>query len=225
MAPEAPRERNFTARLDCRYLLEVPPAIDARTLLVVTLHGFGFDPESMLRMTAGAFGPGHATAAIEGPYQFFHSVSRPDVGFGWITNRHPETSIRLHHDMVRHVLDEAGRECGIPPERRVLVGFSQPVGMNYRLVATHPECAGGVVGICGGLPADWEAGPYQDVTARVLHIARSEDEFYDTAVTERYPERLRLRARDVEFHMLEGKHRFPSRAKPIVAAWVERILR
>jgi predicted esterase len=59
----------------------------------------------------------------------------------------------------------------------------------------------------------------------VLHIARAEDEFYPPTVTERYSDRLRLRADDVEFHMLEGGHRFPSKAGPIVEKWIGRVFR
>jgi phospholipase/carboxylesterase len=224
MACEAPRNCTFTARLDCHYLVDAPATVAPRTLLIVALHGFASTPETMLRLTVGAFGSTHVLAAIQGPNQFYLSPDADQIGYGWITSRHAPSSIRLHHDMVRHVLQEAGREYGIPPERRVLLGFSQSVGLNYRFAATFPAAIGGVVAICGGLPSDWDEAPYRTVTAAVLHIARREDEYYPPAVTGLYPERLRRRAADVEFHLLEGGHRFPSRAKPIVDAWVERIM-
>ena len=37
-------ERSFSTRLDAHYLLRVPEAVDARTPLVVALHGFGENP-------------------------------------------------------------------------------------------------------------------------------------------------------------------------------------
>ncbi len=225
MTFEAPRNCTFAARLDCHYLLYAPPAVSGRTFLVVALHGYGSNPETMLRLTGSAFGPAHTVAAIEGPNAFFLPPGTENVGFGWITRRHPASSVRLHHDMVLHVLHEAGREYGIPPERRVLAGFSQAVGLNYRFAATHPDAIRGVLAVCGGLPGDWEQGHYGRVRASVLHLARREDEYYPPAATERYPERLRLRAGDVEFHLLEGGHRFPSKAAPLVAAWTERMLR
>jgi phospholipase/carboxylesterase len=224
MSFEAAERRTFSARLDCHYLLHAPPDVDASTLLVATLHGFGSNPEVMLRLTGGMFGPGHAIAALQGPNQFFLSQNSSEVGYGWATHKHPDSSVRLHHEMLLHVLDQAGRDCGIPRERRVLVGFSQPVGMNYRFAATHPNAVRGVIGICGGVPKNWEDGPYGKPTAALLHIARSEDEFYKPEVTEHYAARLRLRADDVEFHMLEGGHRFPSKAGPMVKRWLERIL-
>ena len=214
----------FSARLDCHYLLRAPHSVDDRTLLVVTLHGFSANPEVMLRLTANMFGPGPVIASLQGPNQFFLSASRPDVGYGWNTSRHAASSIRLHHDMVLHVLSEAGRVYGIPPERRFLAGFSQPVSLNYRFAATCPDAVRGVVGLCGGIPSDWETAAYRPVTASVLHIARRADEYYAPEVTEQYPARLRIRVSDVEFHQLDGGHRFPSQGTPIVERWLSRIL-
>ena len=125
-------ERTFSARLGCRYVLHLPEKIDAQTVLVAALHGFSGNAEDMLRLTLQMTGPHHAIAAIEGPYGFFVSSEANRVGYGWITNRRAAESIRLHHEMVLHVLEEAGRECNIPAERRVLLGFSQPVSLNYR---------------------------------------------------------------------------------------------
>lgn len=217
--------RTFSARLDCHYLLRLPETIDSGTLLVVALHGFGQSAEIMLPLTEKMFGDRHAIAALQGPNQFFRESKTMEVGYGWNTNRHAAASIRLHHDMVQYVLNEAGREYGIPPERRILVGFSQPVSLNYRFVATFPGEVRGVVGICGGLPGDWETGLYQPVTAAALHIARREDEWYPPAVTEQYPARLRLRVMDLEFHLLEGGHHFPSKGDVIAESWLGRILR
>jgi phospholipase/carboxylesterase len=219
------QHRTFSARLDCHYLLRLPETIDSQTLLVVTLHGFGQSPDMMLPLTGKMFGPHHAVAALQGPNQFFLNNKVQEVGYGWNTNRHAASAIRLHHDMVQQVLHDAGREYGIPPERRILVGFSQPVSLNYRFVATCPGAVRGVVGICGGLPGDWETGSYQPVTAAVLHIARKQDEWYPPAVTEQYGERLRLRVMDWEFHQLEGGHNFPSKGHAIAERWLERILR
>lgn len=218
-----PVDRSFSARLDCHYLLQAAESIDARTPLVVALHGFGANPEVMLPLTARLFPNPVVIASLQGPNQFFLGQTTRDVGFGWNTNRRPAESIRLHHEMVLHVFEEAGREFGIPSERRILVGFSQSVALNYRFAATHPAAIRGVIGICGGLPGDWDDGAYQPVTASVLHIARSGDEFYTPAVTERYAERLRRRAADVEFHLIEGGHHMPSAGRRIVGPWLDRL--
>jgi len=223
MSSEAVEHRTFSARLDCHYLLHTPTGADASTLLIATLHGFGQNPEIMLRLTERLLGRQHVIAALQAPSQFFLAQNTGEVGYCWATHKHSLESVRLHHDMLLHTLDEAGRQFAIPPQRRLLIGFSQPVGMNYRFAATHPQEVRGVIGICGGVPKNWEDGPYQKVSAALMHIARSEDEFYPPNVTEHYSDRLRMRADDVEFHMLEGGHRFPSTAGPIVEKWIARV--
>jgi predicted esterase len=223
MPSEAVEHRTFSARLDCHYLLHAPPEVDRSTLLVATLHGFGSNPEVMLRLTQHLLGPKRVIAALQAPSQFFLAQNSSEVGYCWATHKHSTESVRLHHDMLLHMLGEVGRQFAIPPERRLLMGFSQPVGMNYRFAATHPQAVHGVIGVCGGVPKNWEEGPYQKACAALLHIARSEDEFYPPKATEHYAGRLRFRADDVEFHLLDGGHRFPSKAGPIVEKWIGRV--
>ncbi|HMC61079.1 MAG TPA: hypothetical protein VKJ01_17955 [Candidatus Solibacter sp.] len=218
------QDRTFSARLDCHYLLHTPDVVDAHTLLVVTLHGFGANPGAMVQPTARLFAGQPVIASLQGPNQFFRGDATRDVGYGWITSRRPAESIRLHQDMVLHVADEAGAHFGIPRERRLLVGFSQSVALNYRFVASYPDAVRGVIGICGGLPGDWEDGAYQPVTAAVLHIARRGDEYYPPSATKDYAERLRRRAADVEFHPIDGGHKMPSSGSGIVTPWLRRIL-
>jgi len=218
------RDRSFAARLDCHYLVEALDFVDATTPLVLTLHGFGANPESMLPLTARLFDRPAVLAALQGPYQFFLRAETRAVGYGWITGRRPSESIRLHRDMVLYALDEAGREYGIPPERRILVGFSQAVALNYRFAATCPGAVRGVIGICGGLPGEWNDRAGETIHAPVLHIARRQDEFYGPALTDCYAQKLGRRAAGVEFHLIEGGHRMPSEGNRFVGPWLERIL-
>jgi phospholipase/carboxylesterase len=213
----------FSVPLDCHYLLRAPDHVDERTPLVVALHGFGGTPEDMLRRTDRLFATPPVIAALEGPYRFFLPAGR-DVGYGWITSRRADESIRLHRDMVLRVLEEAGAQFGIPAERRLLAGFSQSVALNYRFASSFPDAVRGVIAVCGGLPGDWDNGSYQPVRAAVLHIASREDEYYPPAVTESYPEKLRRHAADVEFHLIDGGHRMPSGGGAITAPWLRRVL-
>jgi predicted esterase len=221
---QSPEDRRFSARLDCHYLLLAPFAVNASTPLVVTLHGFAASAEAMLPLTAQLFETQPVIVSLQGPNQFFLGAGNREVGYGWITNRRPAESIRLHQEMVRYAAEEAGREFGIPRERCFLCGFSQSVGLNYRFASAHPDVFRGLIAICGGLPGDWDHGPYEQVTAAVLHIARRADKFYPPEVTCGYAERLRRRATDVEFHLLEGGHRMPSEGRKIVGPWLRRLL-
>ena len=217
-------DRSFPARLDCHYLVQAPAHVDERTPLVVTLHGFGGNPEGMLKLTDRLFDTRPVIAALQGPFQFFLSPAVREVGYGWITSRRPSESIRLHRDMVLQVLDEAGGQFGIPTGRRLLAGFSQSVALNYRFAATCPDAIQGVIAVCGGLPSDWDDGTYQPIRASVLHIAARQDEYYPLSVTESYPESLRRHAADVEFHLIDGGHWIPASGSAIVTPWLRRIL-
>jgi predicted esterase len=126
--------------------------------------------------------------------------------------------------MVLHLLDEASGQFGIPPERRLLVRFSQAVALNYRFASTHPDTIRGVIAVCGGLPGDWDNGAYQPIRASVLHIASREDEYNPVDKTEAYPEVLRRHAAEVEFQLIDGGHRVPGSASGFVMPWLRRIL-
>ena len=217
----------FPARLDCRYLLDVPKDVPANPVLIVALHGYGSNPEDMLRLTRAAVGAGHLVASIQAPNQHYLAErpkdGRPVPGYNWGISQHWDSTVRLHHDMVLEVLASLRKRFGLAADRCALAGFSQPVGLNYRFAATHPDQIRGVIGICGGVPRDWQEPKYKPVTAALLHISRDQDEFYPVATASGFAERLRQRASDVEFHMLPGQHRFPSKAGAIVRPWLQRV--
>ncbi len=216
-------KRSFSLPLHCNYLLQAPARPAAHSTLVVALHGYAMTPEEMLRLTVPLVGEEHVIAAPQGPYQLWvntNDTARSHVAFHWGTSHEPVHSRRLHHDMILRVLGEAGR----PAARTILVGFSQSVSFNYRFACTYPNAVRGVIGICGGLPGDWDEAPYEASGAAALHIATREDRFYSPAVTEGYPARLRTRFADVEFHLLDGAHRIPSAGGPLARAWLARLL-
>ena len=72
----------------------------------------------------------------------------------------------------KQVLERMRERFALGPDRTLLFGFSQPVGLNYRFVATYPGWVRGVVAICGGVPRDWEESHYQPMDAAILHISR-----------------------------------------------------
>ena len=224
MRNESAESRRYQVSACHDYLLFVPPVRGPQTLGVVALHGYGSNPSDMLRLTCLAVGKDHVIAAMQGPYQ--HYLEQPGANataaYNWGIRQHWQDSIAMHHAMLSAVAGELQFEFGLAPERQVLLGFSQPVGLNYRFVGTNPGAFGGVIGICGGVPRDWEEDRYQPVKAPILHISRDEDEFYPVEVANGFPGRLRVHAGDVEFHMLPGKHRFPSAAAGIVRPWLQR---
>jgi len=225
--PDMPEQHNFTTPLECRYLLHTPEVTDRGSLLVLTLHGYSSNPDAMLRLTTMLLGERHVIAALQAPNQHYVSDGLPNAqsvpGYNWGIRQHWESSVGLHHAMVRQAFAELRKRFQLGPERCLLVGFSQPVGLNYRFVGTYPGEVAGVIGICGGVPRDWQEDKYRQVDAALLHISRDQDEFYPTAQVTKFPDLLRRHASDVEFHLIPGSHRFPSKAGNIVHPWIERV--
>jgi predicted esterase len=220
-------QHTFRAELECRYLLHTPPVLDRNPLLVITLHGYSSNPEDMLRLTRALLGDRYVIAALQAPNQHYVSDGLPDKqsvpGYNWGISGHWDASVRLHHDMLLQTLAALRERFEVSKDRCLLMGFSQPVGLNYRFAGTHPGEVGGILGICGGVPRDWQEDKYRHVQAAVLHISRDQDQYYPNEVVKTFPEKLRLHAGDVEFHLLEGPHRFPSKAGAVVRPWIERV--
>jgi phospholipase/carboxylesterase len=217
----------FDLSLKCRYLLSVPEKLPETPAIVLTLHGYGSNPETMLRLTGPTVAPGVIVAALQGPNQQYAAPDGPAggvAGYNWGIRQHHAEVVVLHHTMVHTVLAELQRRFGTSPRRCFLMGFSQAVGLNYRFIGTYPDSVGGIIAICGGVPKDWESSDYQSFSTPILAISRSEDEFFPTAVSAGFPDRLRVHASDVEFHMIAGKHRYPSSAKDLVRPWMARVL-
>ncbi|HVO97753.1 MAG TPA: hypothetical protein VMT15_06790 [Bryobacteraceae bacterium] len=215
---------------EAEYLLHLPSVVDGQTPLVLALHGYGSSPEAMLRLSEMALGGGPIIASLRGPNQCYINTGPlgtpalgSAVGYNWGTTPHAEHNIALHHRIIQAVSAELRAQFGIPHSRVVLMGFSQPVGLNYRFIGTHPEEAGGVIALCGGVPKDWESDKYNHVAAPILHISRSEDEFFPETVAQGFPDRLRAHAANVEFHMLPGKHRFPSKASSLIRDFLRKV--
>lgn len=214
----------YFARLQCHFHLHIPEIIPARPLVALTLHGYGMRPEPMLRLTSELLGADWIVASLQAPNQ--HYATNPGQGkavYNWGTRDHWEEAARLHHDIVIGVLSSLRQRFHADPAHCLLIGFSQPVGLNYRFCATFPGQVRGVMALCGGVPRDWEDGNYLPVSASILHVAREEDEYYPPATASDFPRRLRFRAQDVEFHLLAGGHRFPTGAGAVVRPWLERV--
>jgi predicted esterase len=213
--------------------IAIPLEIEGRLLMdpgatlqwqVLALHGYAQSPEILLPLVRRMLGPGPVIGALAAPFPMYDKLGPQGATvYHWGTRHHWEMATRVHHAMVLRALTELRQRTGLGAARSLLLGFSQPVGLNYRFAGTHPDQVRGVIGICGGVPSRWEKEPYQPVTAALLHIARSEDEFYPEAAARGFPDRLHHHAHDVEFHMLPGGHRFPSQAGPLVQAWLDRI--
>jgi len=193
--------------------------------LLLALHGYGSNKGWMMREARRHAPEGFAVAALQGPHQHLKEPREPGgplrYGFGWLTNFRPEESVALHQ---RAVLDlfEALVARGVAHRADLfLMGFSQSCALNYRFAFTHRELLRGVVGVCGGLPGDWEEGAaYGETRASVLHLSGTRDEFYPPERVESYAGQLRARAADVEARAYDAGHEFVPEMRADVRAWL-----
>jgi predicted esterase len=216
---------SYEIPLKCEFLFSGPVKTDSGSALILTLHGYGSNAHDMFRLTRAAVGPKHAIVSLQAPHQHYAGTPGLDspAAYNWGIRQHWEEAARLHHSMIRAVISRVTPMVRIGPDRTILMGFSQPVGLNYRFVGTNPGAVRGVIAICGGVPRDWHEPKYGPVDAAILHISRDQDEFYPVETVKAFPEKLRLHASDVEFHLLPGAHRFPSQAGSVIQPWLRRV--
>jgi len=214
---------SLAAEVRLYYDLHAPGALPAPLLLA--LHGYGSSKGWMMREAREHAPEGFAVAALQGPHQHMKEPRGPGgafrYGFGWLTNFRPEESVALHHRALLDLI-EALVARGVARRGSIfLMGFSQSCALNYRFVFTHPGALRGVVGICGGLPGDWETNPaYAETRASVLHLSGTRDEFYPPERVADYAARLRTRAADVEARAYDAGHEFAPEMRADVRAWL-----
>ena len=216
-------DQTLAAEIKLYYDLHAPASTPAP--LLIALHGYGSNKSWMMREAREHAPEGFAVATLQGPHQHLKEAREPGgplrYGFGWLTNFHPEDSVALHHGALLSLIDALAGQNVARRERVFLLGFSQSCALNYRFAFTHREVLRGVVGVCGGLPGDWETGElYGPVRASVLHLHGTSDEFYPPARVSDYAERLRTRATDVEVRAYDCGHEFVPAMRGDVRAWL-----
>lgn len=226
MMSSSPESGEFTIRRPARFLLDSPtPEGRGAPVVVVALHGYGMNPAEMLGLTRDLLGPSLVIAALEGPNSVFigKDPRATRSGFHWGTRETTDFHVDVHHQMVQGLVQVLAERFQAGPERFLLLGFSQSVGLNYRFVAARPGVFRGVIGLCGGIPGNWDSGGEAAVESAIFHLARTEDQFFPVAEASRVEERLRRRASDVTFHLEPGRHRFPLKSAGPIRSWVERV--
>ena len=227
-ANDGPLKEDFTisAEIKLYYDLYVPDDNRPHPLLIA-LHGYGANKRQMMREARSLAPTRFAVASLQG---FHQHMKDPKVeggplryGFGWLTNFHPEESVALHHGALIDLMDDLTSRGVADAERIFLLGFSQSCALNYRFAFTHADRLRGVVGICGGLPGDWETSErYQKTDAAVFHLCGSRDEFYTPERVKDYGARLKERSLSVELKSYDAGHEIVPEMREDVCAWLEK---
>jgi phospholipase/carboxylesterase len=216
-------ERTLSAQINLYY--DIIPAATRAAPLLIALHGYGASKWHAMREARRVAPEGFALATLQGPHQHLREPKEKGgplrFGFGWLTNFHPEESVAVHQrallEMIESLVDE-----GVGDRNRIfLLGFSQSCALNYRFAFTHTGILRGVIGICGGIPGDWEVSNlYKQTGAAIFHLAGERDEYYPPARVEDYAAQLRQRASDVEFGSYDAAHEITAEMQADVRRWL-----
>lgn len=219
-------ERNLKAEIKLYYDLHVPEASASRVPLLIALHGYRGNKRQMMREALSIAPPSFAIASLQGFHQHIRKPKEEGAalgfGFGWLTNFHPEDSTAVHHRALLDLISSLVDEGTIDRERIFLLGFSQSCALNYRFAFTHPDSLRGVVGICGGIPGDWESSElYKPTNAAVFHLHGKQDEIYPPSRVQDYAEQLRQRSGEVEVKGYDAEHEITQPMRDDVRVWLQ----
>ncbi len=215
------------------HLFADPPASPGPGLppVVLGLHGYAMSAPPLLALMRRFVPDRFLLVALEGP---FSTISPGEdlgavkqTGYHWgASPRHDETRA-VHRRSVAAAIEWAAAEGG-DPDGVVLLGFSQPCALNYRLALDPP---GGrpfraVAALCGGVPGDWTAddapGEGLPSATPVLHLSTRQDPYYPLERVAAFRSRLLPRFASVEHLLVDGGHRVPSEAFSALREFVER---
>src|SRR6185436_19939390 len=216
-------ERSLKAEVKLYYDLHKPAEL--RAPLLIALHGYGANKRQMGREAQQMAPENFAIAALQGFHQHLKEPKEPGgplrFGFGWLTNFHAEDAVAVHHQALLDLIQTLVNEGVANPTRIFLLGFSQSCALNYRFAFTHPNHLRGVIGICGGLPGDWDTSTtYRQTQLDVFHLAGTRDEFYAPERVKDYERQLKTRARSVKFKSYDAPHDFVPEMRPDVVQWL-----
>ena len=222
--PKRYEDRTLTASIKIYYDLDVPG--DGAHPLLIGVHGYGANKRQMMREARLMAPTGFAVASLQGFHQHLKEPKEEGgplrFGFGWVTNFHPEENVALHHNAVLDLIESLVEEQIADRERVFLLGFSQSCALNFRFAFTHTETLRGVIGICGGLPGDWDKGErYSHTKASVLYLHGEADEFYPPDRVVDYEARLRQRAGDIQVKGYVAGHEIVSAMRDDAREWLD----
>src|ERR1044072_9434274 len=141
-------DRTLAAEIKLYYDLYAPEA-DAPRPLLIALHGYGASKRQMMREARQLAPDGFGIASLQAFHQHIRAPKEAGeplrYGFGWVTNFHPEDSVKLHHRALLDLIASLVAERIADARRIFLLGFSQSCGINYRFAFTHADSLRGVV--------------------------------------------------------------------------------
>jgi predicted esterase len=127
-----------------RPVLAAGASLDQAQAAMILIHGRGATAESILDLAAAVNRTGFAYLAPQAagntwyPNSFLAPIAGNEPGLS--------SGLAVIGDLLAHVA-----EAGLPPERTILLGFSQGACLTLEYVARQVRRYGGVAGLSGGL--------------------------------------------------------------------------
>jgi len=216
-------DQSLEARINLYY--DLRPGTTSPAPLLIALHGYGANKRQMMREAQQMAPDGFAIASLQGFHQHIREPRERGgplrFGFGWLTNFRPEESVAVHHQALLDLISQLIEEGVADATRIFLVGFSQSCALNYRFAFAYPEKLRGAIGICGGIPGDWETSlQYHGSQLDVFHLAGTRDEFYTPERVRDYERQLASRARRVTFKSYDAAHEIVPQMREDVRQWL-----
>ncbi len=207
-----------------RVRLHVPQAAaqDARSCLVA-VHGYA-QPLDAFFAYARSLAPGAVVVMPEGPMSFYRRRRAEDgtrgVAHAWIAELPRRASDHRNDAYLAATLDAVNDEVPIDPDRTILLGFSQGVGVAMHFLLQEPSRAAGLIGLAGGLT---EA--YRDQLTRLagkdlLWVTGKDDTAYTPTYAEALRARLRTSGANLQTHDLDAGHELMEPAADLVRTWL-----
>ena len=217
------KDRSLQARINLYY--DLRPASSSPAPLLLALHGYGAFKEQIMIEAQQMAPDSFAIASLQGFHQHMKEPRQRGGplrwGFGWLTSYRSDESVAVHHQALLDLIQTLTEEGIADPSRVFLLGFSQSCALNYRFAFTHPERVRGVIGICGGIPGDWEtSGLYREAPFDVFHLAGTRDDFYPPERVADYEQQLSKRARSVQFKSCHAAHEIVPEMRTDVKQWL-----
>jgi predicted esterase len=220
-------EKETEQRINLYYDLYVPGGAGQNMPLLICLHGYEGNKESMMAKAKSINSRDFVIASVQAPNSFFvrngEDANRPRIGFGWMMQYKAAETIELHHHTLESIIQATHAEYGVDLGRIFPLAFSQSVSLNYRFAFTNPNVVRGVIGVCGGIPGDWnddDKNKYHPSRTDALIVAGQEDEFYEIERVKTFKDALARRARHVDFYSFPVGHSFPNDAIPLINGWL-----
>ncbi len=221
------QDQTLTAEINLYYDLYVKDERSGPQSLLIACHGYGENKRHGMRVARECAPDGFVIASLQGFYQHIRDPKEEGTpfrfGFGWLTNFKSEESVALHHKFVLGVIAKLINENIVDGNRIFLMGFSQTCALNFRFAFTHADILRGVVGICGGIPGDWDKSAiYKNTDADVLYLHGIQDEIYTPERVAGFESKLKMRANKVETKAYDAGHEISSAMRQDIKVWLDK---